>query len=170
MNVIRHAKRLRMTSSDTDFQVLAFFMADHAVVESGKLYVNGGFGLGVGVHALPATVPVSVAAALRVPARAYLQDHTLSIRLLDADGGTLPLVIDANFRVSSNPSMRPGDPTTLPIALTIPLAVERAGDYSFVLSVDGTELDRYPFRVIQQMSLIPQLPGPASTGGPSGDV
>lgn len=163
-----------MTSREVGFDVLAFFMADHAVVENGKLYVNGGFAFGIGVPGFPTTVPISLAAVVRVPPRAYLQDHTASIRLMDADGVEVPIVIDARFRVGSSPQMRSGDPTTLPLALTLPLNLTKAGDYSFVLSVDGTELERYPIRVVQQVPVValsassPPLAGGGDDPGPEG--
>lgn len=156
-----------MTPVGTDFEVLAFFLADHAVVENGKLYVNGGFAFAIGAPTFPTTIPISLAAVIQVPPRAYLQDHTTSIRLVDADGTELPIVIDARFRVGSAPDMRPGDPTNLPLALTFPINLVKVGDYSFVLFVDGAELARYPIRVVQEVPLVALSTGlpPSSSGG-----
>jgi len=52
----------QMTESNplTDFEVLAFFTADYAVVESGKAYVSGGFWDRLNLAAYPAQVSLSL--------------------------------------------------------------------------------------------------------------
>lgn len=136
---------------ETDIRALAFFAADHAVAVEGKLYVNGGFWDRLNIPAFPHAVPaVSIAAVLRIPYRAYHQDHTMSVGLEDADGNPLPLRIDGQFRVGAEPYMKHGDPTTMPLAFNVNgILIERAGDYAFTLSVDQTEIERFTFRAAQ---------------------
>lgn len=132
-------------------RALALFVADHAVVESGKLYMNGGLWTRLNMTQFPAVHPsLAVVAAIEVPWRDYHRDHTFAIDLEDADGNALPARMEGQFRVGASPDMRMGDPTVIPIAGTINnLRIDRPGDYSFVLKVDGTELSRFTIRAVQ---------------------
>ncbi len=139
-----------------DFEALALFTADHAVVENGKVYVNGGFWDTIRQPSYPAQVWVSLVAVIKVPSRAFLENHRVLVEMVDADEERLPLRIEGNVRVGPAPHMNPGEPSTLPLAFPLNgLTLERAGDYWFVLSVDGEELARYRIRVLQTVP-IPQ--------------
>lgn len=149
----------------TDFEAIAFFTADHAAVESGKAYINGGFFDTVQQPSYPAQISLSLVAIISVPSRAYLEDHLVKVEMVDADHNPLPLKIEGEFRVGAPPNLRPGDPTTMPVAIPLNgLTLERAGDYYFVLSVDGQELARYRLRTVQ-MGTIPQPPAQSPAGG-----
>jgi hypothetical protein len=133
-----------------DFQALALFTADHAVVENGKVYVNGGFWDILNQPSYPADVSFSLVVVIKVPARAYLENHQLVVEMVDADEVRLPLRIEGNVRVGPAPHMNPGEPSTLSFAFPLNgVRIERVGDYFFVLSVDGDELARYRIRAIQ---------------------
>ena len=143
-----------------DFKALALFTADHAAVENGKVYVNGGFWDVLNQPSYPAQVSMSLVAVISVPSRAYLEDHRVTVELVDADEERLPLKIEGNVRVGAAPHLNPGEPSTLPLAFPLNgVLLERAGDYWFVLSVDGDELARYHIRAIQMVSV------PQSTDG-----
>ena len=135
----------------TDFRVLAFFAADHAQAESGKVYVNGGFWNRLRFPTYPAIVPsLALVAVVEVPYRAYHQDHAFRLGMEDADGNILPLEATGSFRVGAEPDLRVGDPTLMPIAIPITgLKIDKPGDYAFTLSIDGAELERYGIRAIQ---------------------
>lgn len=138
-------------SSTPEFRAICLFAADHAAVENGKLYVNGGLWTRLNMAQFPAVHPsVAIVAAIEVPWREYHRDHVFAIELTDADGNALPPRIEGQFRVGAGPDMRVGDPTVMPVAGIINnLLIERAGDYSFVLKVDGNEIDRYTIRAVQ---------------------
>ena len=143
-----------------DFEALALFTADHAAVENGKVYVNGGFWDVLNQPSYPAQVSISLVAVISVPSRAYLEDHRVTVEMVDADEERLPLKIEGNVRVGAAPHLNPGEPSTLPLAFPLNgVLLERAGDYWFVLSVDGDELARYHMRAIQMVSV------PQSTDG-----
>jgi hypothetical protein len=135
----------------TDFRVLAFFAADHAEAIGGKVYVNGGFWNRLRFPTYPSIVPsLALVAVLEVPYRAYHQDHAFRLGMEDADGTVLPLEATGSFRVGAEPDLRVGDPTLMPIAIPITgLKIDRPGDYSFTLSIDGAELERYQVRAVQ---------------------
>jgi len=151
----------------TDFRVLAFFAADHAQAVGGKVYVNGGFWNRLRFPTYPAIVPsLALVAVVEVPYRAYHQDHSFHLGMVDADGNVLPLNATGDFRVGAEPDMRVGDPTLMPIAIPITgLKIDKPGDYAFTFSIDGAELDRYHVRAVQvavpmKLELIePDAPG-----------
>lgn len=149
----------------TDFEALAFFTADHAAVESGKAYVSGGFWDQLNLPAYPAQISISLVAVIRVPSRAYLEDHQITVGMIDADNNPLPLKIAGSLRVGAAPHLKPGDPTIVPMAFPLPgMTIERAGDYWFILSVDGNEKARYRIRAVQ----VGPVPPPTS-GAPDGE-
>src|SRR6266568_136775 len=106
-----------------DIQACAFFLADHAVVENGKLYVNGGF---------------------------WNQVYAFAVTFEDADGRPLTARFEGQFRVGTAPNMRVGDFTVMPVAaLVTNFILDRPGDYSALLEVNGAELARWRFRAIE---------------------
>lgn len=140
----------RRTHSPLDFRALALFAADHAVVENGKVYVNGGFWDILNQPSYPAEVAFSLVAVVEVPARAYLENHRITVEMVDADEVRLPLRIEGDIRVGSAPHKKPGEPSILPFAFPLNgVHLERTGDYFFVLSIDGSEIERYRIRAIQ---------------------
>jgi hypothetical protein len=161
-----------MTSSPLDFTVQAFFAADHAVVENGKLYVNGAGWNRFGFPGFPQVVPsMSLVAILEVPFGHYNAQHTFRFGLEDPDQVALPLAVVGNFRVGASPDMEYGDPTMMPIAVPIyGLVIPRAGDYAFVFSVDDEPLGRYRVRATQiaiplQFNLSPPPAPPQAEAG-----
>lgn len=158
-------------TDETDFDVVGFFPADHAAALDGKVYANGAFWDMLRFPSFPHVLPaMSLVAVLRVPYHAYHQDHRVTLSLEDADGSLLGLKVEGGFRVGSEPHMRVGDPTLLPLSLNVNgLTFERPGDYSFKLEVDGTELDRYPFRAVQVVGAGVAPPTPSQGAEPRDD-
>jgi hypothetical protein len=154
-----------MTDSGTDFEVMGFFPADHAVTVEGKIYANGGFWDTLRFPSFPQIISFSLVAVVRVPYRAYHQDHNFELTMEDNDGGAMPLQIGGVFRVGSEPHMRVGDPTTMPLTVTVSqFTFEQPGDFAFVLKIDGSPVARYPVRVVQ--FAVPGMAGPGGTPGP----
>jgi hypothetical protein len=133
-----------------DIQACAFFLSDHAVVENGKLYVNGGFWNQVNSATYPVARAFSVAAVLHIPWRQHHQGHVFAVTFEDADGQPLPARFEGQFRVGTAPNMRVGDFTVIPLAAFVTnFILDRAGDYAAVLSVDDNELARWRFRAVE---------------------
>jgi hypothetical protein len=79
-----------------------------------------------------------------------LEDHRVTVEMVDADEECLPLKIEGSVRVGAAPHLNSGEPSTLPLAFPLNgVYLERAGDYWFVLSVDGDEIARYRIRAVQ---------------------
>jgi hypothetical protein len=133
-----------------EFGTLAFFAADHAVVESGKVYMNGGFFNRIGQVSYPVQISISLVAVLRPPPDAHLENHRFAIEMEDAGHNKLAFKLEGEFRVGRLPDLQPDDPLVMPIAIQLNgLTIERAGTYWFVLSVDGHEIDRFKIRAVQ---------------------
>lgn len=155
-----------MTRADTDIHSVAFFTADHAAVESGKLYINGGCWDRLTLGSFPAAVSLAVVAVLHVPWHAYHRRHSFAVTVEDADGKNLPVEFKGDFQVGAAPEMKIGQPTIMPIAAVANgMPVDRPGDISFVLSVDGGEIDRWTIHINQvavQAIGVPGAPGRSS--------
>jgi uncharacterized protein YcnI len=136
------------THATTDFQAAAFFLADHATVENGKVFVNGGFWDRLQVPSFPAAVNFSIVAVVVVPWHAHNQKHTFSVTFEDADKNRLAGQFDGEFQIGTDPSHRQGDASIVPLAMSVTgFAIERPDEYAAVLSIDGHEIDRWPVLV-----------------------
>ncbi len=134
------------------FKALGFFPADHAIVESSKVYASGAYWNRLRFPAFPAVLPnMSLVAVLQQPFHASYAEHTVEMGIQDADGQDIPGIrVEGQFRASLAPDSQFGDTPLLPLAVNVQgITFERAGDYSFVLKVDGVELARYAFRAMQ---------------------
>jgi hypothetical protein len=150
-----------------DLHAEAFFTADHAAVESGKLYVNGGFWSRLNLPSFPAVQTFAVCVVLHIPWRAHHQRHTFAVVFEDADGQVTPNRLEGQFQTGTAPDMRTGDYSVVPIAITVTNFVfQRAGDYAAVLQVDGTEVSRWRFRAVQVFG-VPGPTTPPAGGGPA---
>ena len=155
--------------SPSGFESVAFFAADHAVVENGKAYVNGGFWNKILQPSYPALISVSLVAVMRVPPEAHLANHGFAIEMEDERRKKLPsFKIEGEFRVGASPALEPHEPSVIPFAIPLnALNIERTGDYWFVLSVDGGEIDRFRIRAVQVCVVASSSSG---VSGASGDA
>ena len=103
----------------TDIYAEAFFTADHGAVESGKLYVNGGFWNRLNFPSYPQVHTFTVCAVIHIPWRAHHQGHTFAIYFEDADGQITPNRLEGKFQIGTAPDMRSGDATEFPIAAVV---------------------------------------------------
>ena len=152
------------TTSPTQISCSALFLADHASVESGKLYVNGGYWNRLQFPSFPTYYSFSVAAVLMVPWHDHKQ-HEFSIHFTTADGSRVGGELLGNFSAGTVAGAKEGDPSVFPIAATVGnFLLERPGDYEVVIEVDGQVLDRWSFRAAQQLSTSGQVPpvGPSN--------
>jgi len=137
-------------TNDTDMYAHAFFMCDHAAVESGKVYTNGAFWNRLNFPGFPAVTHFAIVAVLNIPWRAYHQPHKFAVWFEDADAQRLPGELGGEFTVGAAPDMKVGDATIMPIsAMVNNFTLTKAGDYAAVLAIDGIEIDRWPFRATQ---------------------
>jgi hypothetical protein len=164
-----------MTETDnrgtaSGFEPVAFFAADHATVAGGKAYINGGFWDRILETSYPTQISVSLVAVVRVPAETSLANHRLMVEMEDGNREKLPnFRIEGEFLVGTMRRLEPSEPTVLPVAIPLEgLNIERAGEYWFVLSVDGHEIDRFRIRAMQIGVVSVQPPEDPESG--SGDA
>lgn len=113
----------------------------------------------------PAVHNFAVCIVLHVPWRAHRQRHMFGVSFEDADGKETSPRLEGQFQAGPLPDMRTGDYSIAPIAIGVTgFVFQRPGDYSAVLYVDGTEINRWRFRAVQVFG----VPGPPSppAGGP----
>jgi len=151
-----------------DFSLRALYTADYAQVVNGKFYINGGGWNRMNSTVFPYVVPtLSVIALLDVPFSKYNADHDYEVGLIDPDGAPYQLKVTGKFRTGAPPDLNYGDPTLIPLVVTINnFAFHRPGDYSFTFAVDSEELGRYPIRLVQivlppQFHAAPAAPEPS---------
>lgn len=152
--------------SPDGFEVLAFFAADHAVVENGKVYVNGGFFDRVLFPVFPAPLSsIAVVGLIRVHPQQFQRDHGFVVELRE-EGNPEPIVrLEGGFRALPAPDAEPGEPTNWPVAVPLTgFSLPRAGNYYFVLSVNGGEVARYRVRAMQ-VGVVTQMPPQSPIGG-----
>lgn len=144
----------------TTLESQAFFPADHAAVENGKVYASGAFWTVLRFPQFPAVLPaVSLVAVIRVPFHANLAEHSLAIGLVDQDEKAVGMRIEGMFRTAPTIEQKYGAPSLTAVAFPIHgLRIDRPGEYAFVLSVDGKLLDRYHFAAIQVANIAMMQP------------
>jgi hypothetical protein len=133
---------------ETDLFATAFFLADHASVENGKVYVNGGFWNNMQFSTFPVASTFSVVGVINVPWSEQNKNHRFQVVFTDLDGRQLDGEFGGEFTITPNPDAGVGDPFLMPIAANANGFVFQApGHYSAVLRIDGEELSRWGFRV-----------------------
>jgi hypothetical protein len=139
----------------TRFESRGFFPADYATIENGKVYASGAFWSVLRFPSFPAILPaMSLVAVIRVPFHANYADHAFRINLVDRDENPRGMRVEGAFRSAPSIEHTFGAPGLSPIAIPIHgLTIDQPGEYSFTLSIDDRELDRYPFSVIQVASI-----------------
>jgi hypothetical protein len=137
------------------------FLADSVVVSDGKIYAQGAGWNIINVVRVPTRHDrLGIGFVVRVPYTATNQEHSFELRLEDADGARLPFgdnphgegriqAWGSQFNVGRPPTLKPGDEQVVPFALNIDgLVFEKAGNYRFVISIDGNDTKELPFRVM----------------------
>jgi hypothetical protein len=144
------------TTAEIDFKI-DVLLCDSVVVESGKLYIQGGGWNMLTVPGFPVSIPrIGVGAMIHVP---YVQTnalHRLMITLQGSDGEELslhpeasgPLRLEAQFNIGRPATLAHGDEQVIPFAANLDAAqIDGPGVYTFVFSIDDAERARTTFRV-----------------------
>ena len=114
-------------------------------------------------------VTFAVGIVVSVPYTATNQAHTLTVRLLHADGEAVSPYAPGVERARAveahlpfNLGRPPGDFQHLPLGLNFGnLPLPSLGGYSVAVLIDGTEMRRLPFRVMANSPVV-QMPGPVA--------
>jgi hypothetical protein len=134
-------------------QVDYLVLADAAAAAEGKLYIHGAGWDTLLAASFPVQHPLlAVAVRLRVPWTATNQPHSLELDIMNEDGASVlpdpPGVLRGEINVGRPPNLGHGQDQVVPLTFSIRLLTfERAGGYSVVFRIDGSEEARSPFRV-----------------------
>lgn len=133
-------------------EIASAMLADMASVENGKLFIHGGGWSVVNTTELPVThSSLTLALIFRVEYNEALEDHPVTIDLLDEDDTALGPRVEGVIRVGHPPGTRPGTPSFVPQALRFNMIrFESEGGYRFRVSAGEEELASVPFRVSLQ--------------------
>lgn len=126
-------------------------LCDAAQVQSGKLFILGGGFDTINVPSLPATQRnLSLAMVAEVGQEDRQRDLELHISLVDEDGQAVGVEAKGKLRVGAPPNLPPGAPSVVPIVSPFQnVTFAEAKGYAFVVSLEGEELARIRFRVVQ---------------------
>ncbi len=126
---------------------VAFFLADYAAVENGKVYTSGAFWNQMVAAEFPSVHHLSVVAVFDVPFSAHGRSFDFTIRFEDADGGAVGPRIDGQMEVGRGGNGRLGDESVIPFAARVDgLVLAASGDFAAVLEIAGGVAARWPFR------------------------
>lgn len=130
-------------------EVTTALLADAASVENGKLYVHGGGWSVINSREFPVTHPtLALALVFRLEYTEALEDHPVSIELLDEDDQALGAKVDGVIHIGHPPRTKPGTPAFVPQAIRFNMVTfEREGGYRFRISAGEDEVASLPFRV-----------------------
>lgn len=126
-------------------------LADAAQVQSGKLFVLGGGFDTISVQSFPATHRnLSLAMVAEIGPEDRQKDLELQISLIDEDGQSIGVEAKGVLRVGAPPNLPPGSPSVVPIVTPFHnITFPAAKGYTFVVSLEGEELARIRFRLVQ---------------------
>jgi len=140
------------------------FLADSVEAVNGKIYALGAGWDMVSVARFPTRHPrIGLGILIRVPYNATNEQHKVEVGLHDADGRVHPFAknaanpdeklenLTAGFKIGRPPHLIPGDSQVVPLAMNLDgMVFETAGSFSFVISIDGTEVKRLPLRMVEK--------------------
>ena len=139
------------------------FLCDSVVSAEGKLYAQGiGWNI-IFSGSFPARhARIGIGVLIRVPYTATNQSHRFELHLENGDGGRVALgdappgmsedgklyTIPSDFNVGRPPLLPPGDDQIVPLSMNIDgLQFDSPDSYTFVITIDGTEIKRLPIRL-----------------------
>lgn len=126
---------------------VAFFLADHAAVENGKVYASGAFWNRLFAAEFPSVHHLSVVAVFDVPYGAHEHEFSFVVRFEDADAHAVGPRIDGAMEIGRGPQERPGDASVVPFTARVEgLVLEEPGDFAAVLELDDAIVSRWAFR------------------------
>ncbi|HZS92773.1 MAG TPA: hypothetical protein VFE42_35455 [Chloroflexota bacterium] len=120
-------------------------MADRAEMVGGKLYMMGGAWDGIIMRQVGDVSMFSVAVGVGVPWAATNMQHTLTLRIVDADANELARA-QVEFTTGRPPQLAVGTRQRAAWALPMVVAFPGPGTYALVCTV-GTVEKRIPFTV-----------------------
>lgn len=124
-------------------------LADHAEAVNGKLYMTGGGWNVLRLPELPHDWAFHIALGLDVAWHETNDPHELEVNIQDPDGVELGEGLSANFETGRPPGMTAGQEQRLVMSIGTTATFSTAGPHAAVVKVDGEELGRTRFYLME---------------------
>jgi hypothetical protein len=120
-------------------------LCDAVTIREGLLHILGGGITRLARPEFPAPLNVALAVRIMVHPTECDRDHTLQVRLVDADGHEVGR-LDAGFAIREPGDARPGEELAIAIPVSVhALPLPTAGAFSFELLIDQMHQVSVPF-------------------------
>lgn len=130
---------------EVDFAILA----DSAQVINNRLYTLGGGWTIIWSKDFPNTHRASVAVGFRVSWNETNQKHSVAIDVRGDDGDLVQGILKAQFETGRPPGLTVGSDQIVMLSANVDFKLEAVGEYAVVIEIDGAEIKRIPYRVVQ---------------------
>lgn len=124
-------------------------LSDHSEAVNGKLYMTGGGWNVLTLPELPHDWGFHIALGIDVAWDETNQRHSLHLNIHDPDGLELGEGFSAEFETGRPPGMPPGQEQRLVMSIAATAAFETAGPHAAVVQVNGEELGRARFYLME---------------------
>jgi len=124
-------------------------LADHSEALNGKVYAMGGGWNMLRFPALPVEHAFGISFGIDVPWDETNQRHSLELRVEDPDGATLGDAFAMEFEAGRPPGAVQGQDQRFVLSLGAKMTFEAVGPHAVIIKVDGEELARSRFYVVQ---------------------
>lgn len=125
-------------------------LADHSESVNGKLYMNGGGWNVLRLPELPHDWGFHIALGVDVGWDETNKRHSLRLNIQDPDGNELNEGFEAEFETGRPPGMPPGADQRLVMSIGTAATFSTAGPHAAVVEVNGEELGRARFYLLEQ--------------------
>lgn len=124
-------------------------LSDHSEALNGKVYAMGAGWNVLRFAQLPANHAFSIALGIDVPWDETNKRHALTLRVDDPDGTPLGEPFQLEFEAGRPPGSIHGQDQRITLSLGARMSFEAPGPHAVVVGVDGRELERSRFYVVQ---------------------
>jgi len=124
-------------------------LCDHSEAVNGKLYLTGGGGNVLRLPEFPHEWSFSIGLGVDVAWHETNIPHELVVTVQDPDGTELGDGLTANFETGRPPGLPEGQEQRLVMSIAATAAFETAGPHAAVVMVNGEELGRARFYLME---------------------
>ena len=125
-------------------------LADGAQLAGDKLYLLGGGWSVVNAGQLPTSIPIGLALGILVGWNETNRRHQFKVEILHEDSNETLYRMEGEFEQGRPPGIQPGIEQRFQLVSSLILALTKAGQYVLRADVNGNELKRTAFMVIDR--------------------
>jgi hypothetical protein len=132
-------------------------LSDHSESVNGKLYLNGGGWNVLRLPELPHEWSFHIGLGIDVAWHETNIAHELALNIHDPDGIELGDGLTASFETGRPPGMPAGQEQRLVMSIGVTASFESSGPHAAVVQVDGEELARARFYLMEGLEREPEI-------------